>query len=100
MLVHCAVGVSFASPAAKMLDEMRKVGAPVLCTTPEWSAKQRTMAAERGSHQSTKEYVDFVNEEMQDMVNMRYCVVLPYAWVNDLPNLHPSPLGVVPQCKR
>jgi hypothetical protein len=87
-------------PAANLLDELRKVGAPVLSTTPEWSAERRQAAIDRGSHKSATEYHEFVNEEMTDMINKRYWVVLPYALVKNLPNLRLSPLGVVPQRAR
>jgi hypothetical protein len=54
----------------------------------------------RGSHKSATEYIDFLNEEMTDMVNKQYWVVLPYKHVRHLPNLRISPLGVVPQRNR
>jgi hypothetical protein len=54
----------------------------------------------RGSHPSAQEFHEFVSEEMQDMVERQYWVVLPYKLVRSLPNLRISPLGVVPQRER
>ena len=55
---------------------------------------------ERGSHKSATEYREFLEEEMVDMVNKQYWVVLPYRQVRELENLRISPLGVVPQRDR
>lgn len=52
---------------------------------------------DRGSHRSATEYLDFLEEEMVDMIHKQYWVVLPYRMVRDLPNLRISPLGIVPQ---
>ena len=54
-------------PASKLLDELRRVGAPILCTTREWTQAQKDAAVIRGSHKSATEYSDFVEEEMVDM---------------------------------
>ena len=87
-------------PAANLLEELRSVGAPVMCVTPEWSANRRDHAAKRGSHPSAQAHHEFVSEEMQDMIDRQYWVVLPYKLVRSLPNLRISPLGVVPQRER
>ena len=84
-------------PASSLLEELRRVGAPIVYTTPEWSLEQRDAAMARGSHKSASEHLEFLEEEMRDMVAKRYWIVLPYSMVRQLPNLRISPLGVVPQ---
>ncbi len=87
-------------PAASLLDSLRRVGAPVLSTTRDWSREQKDAAAFRGSHKSADSYKEFVHEEMADFIHKRYWIVLPYEQVKTLPNLQLSPLGVVPQRER
>ena len=88
---------SLPHPASSLLEELRRVGAPIVYTTPEWSLEQRDAAMARGSHKSASEHLEFLEEEMVDMVNKRYWIVLPYSMVRTLPDLRISPLGVVPQ---
>lgn len=84
-------------PAANLLEDLRRVGAPIVYTTPAWTVEQRDAAVERGSHKSAIEHHEFLAEEMADMIEKQYWVVLPYRLVRSLPNLRISPLGVVPQ---
>jgi hypothetical protein len=51
----------------------------------------------RNSHPSAAAHLDFVRDELGDFVDKRFWVVLPYDEVKDLPRLHLSPLGCVPQ---
>ena len=83
-----------------MLDEFRRLGVPVLSSTHEWSLPARDRAVQRGSHQLAQQHVEFTKEEMVDMIQKHYWIVLPYHLVRRLPNLRISPLGVVPQRER
>ena len=87
-------------PAAKYLGQLRTIGAPVQCSTPDWTLNRRNDAAYRGSHQSASQYLSFSESEMADMIRKGYWIALPYAVVKDLPNLQLSPMGVVPQRER
>ena len=87
-------------PAAKYLGRLRTIGAPIQCSTPDWTLNRRTDAAYRGSHQSASQYLSFSESEMADMIRKGYWIALPYAVVKDLPNLRLSPMGVVPQRER
>ena len=58
------------------------------------------MALARGSHQSALSHLEFLRDEMADMVDQGYWVVLPYSTVLNLSHLRLSPLGVVPQRDR
>lgn len=49
---------------------------------------------------STCHYADFLNDEMLDMINKGYWVVLPYHSLWHYPHLKLSPAGVIPQCNR
>ena len=74
-------------PAAKYLGQLRKIGAPIHCLTPEWTLNRCNDAACRGSHQSASQYLAFSESEMADMIQKGYWAVLPYSEVKDLPNL-------------
>jgi len=54
----------------------------------------------RGSQPSAAHYLGFVEEEMVDFMRKGFWIVLPFDAVQHLPNLHISPLGVVPQRNR
>jgi hypothetical protein len=43
-------------------------------------------------------HVDFMRQEFAEMVLAGQWLILPYSMVRDLPNLHLSPTGIVPQC--
>ena len=58
------------------------------------------MATTRGCHKSAVEYQQFIYEDMADMVQRGYWVVLPYHAIQHLPNLRVSPIGCVPQRER
>ena len=87
-------------PAAPLLHALRNHGAPATLLTPPWSSTQLDQAANRGSHSSSLDHIDFVHEEMADMVEKGFWTVLPYHQVAHLPGLRLSPLGVVPQRER
>ena len=87
-------------PAGAYLDRLRPIGAPVLQATRPWSRSEISVALARGSHQSALSHLEFLRDEMADMVDQGYWVVLPYSEVLHLSHLRLSPLGVVPQRDR
>jgi hypothetical protein len=86
--------------AGPLLSALRNDGAVANLSTRPWSTAQLDEAAKRGPHQSTMLHVDFMRQEFAEMVLAGQWLVLPYSMVQDLPNLHLSPTGVVPQCDR
>lgn len=86
--------------AARLLEHLRRRGAGVPLHTPPWSAERIQMAAQRGSHRSAKNDVEFVCAEMLDFCAQGYWIVLPLEAALLLPGLRLSPLGVVPQRNR
>ena len=97
--IHEAVGM-LPHPAAAYLQHLRAEGAPATCSTPPWTQQQRDASIQRGPHPSTSAYLGFLEEDMADMIQKGYWVVLPYHLVKDLPNLRISPMGAVPQRDR
>ena len=97
--IHEAVGM-LPHPAAAYLQHLQAEGAPVTCSTPPWTQQQRDASIQRGPHPSTSAYLGFLEEDMADMIQKGYWVVLPYHLVKDLPNLRISPMGAVPQRDR
>ena len=87
-------------PAAPLLSRIGSTGVPVLLNTTPWTPAQKLVAITRGSHQSAKLHMDFLREEMADMVDQQFWVVIPYDLVANHPNLRLSPMGVVPQRDR
>ncbi len=85
--------------AAKYLHCLHCQGAQAQILGPTWSLKQLEECIAQGPHTSTKEYAEFVNEEMADFCDKGFWTVLPFELVKDLPNLCLSPLAVVPQCE-
>ena len=87
-------------PAGQYLDRLRETGAPVLQRTKPWTSDTISQALARGSHKSALSHMEFLRDEMADMVDQGYWVILPYSTVLHLPHLRLSPLGVVPQRDR
>lgn len=97
--IHPRVG-TIDHPAGAYLSRLRRVGVPVLQSTPPWSRQRRLRALRRGCHKSAKGYESFLRQEMAQMVTAGQYLVLPASLVLDLPNLRLSPMGVVPQRER
>jgi hypothetical protein len=91
---------SLPHPAASLLSRISKTGVPVLLSEPPWSAQQKHAVIARGSHQSAKLHASFLRNEMADMIEQKFWTVVPFSWVQTLPNLKLSPMGVVPQRDR
>jgi len=51
------------------------------------------------SHQLAHLHLPFLEQEMLTMIHKGQWMILPYKAVANIPNLHLSPLGVIPQCK-
>ena len=87
-------------PAHRLLRQYGHRGAPVVLSNAPWPTNKVTAALERGPHKSATEYLEFLREEMVEMVKKAQWTVLPYSQVKHFPNLRISPLGVVPQHER
>jgi len=74
-------------------------GAPIIVCTMPWSCTCQDAAIACGSHLSAHLHLPFLEHKMLTMVCKGQWMVLPYKAVADIPNLHLSPLGVIPQCK-
>ena len=86
--------------AGRLLDYLRRTGAPVHLKDPPWDHSRLERAARRGAHQSAVAHRDFLYDEMSDMVEKGQWLVLPYKAARHLPHLRLSPVGVVPQHNR
>jgi hypothetical protein len=82
------------------LDQLRVRGATVATKTAPWYLQHKLTALERGSCQSANQHVDFLCEELINMVNKGKWVLLPALVFLEERNLCLSPLGVVPQRDR
>jgi hypothetical protein len=66
-----------------------------------WTLGQKNEAVKRGPHPSAqRNYMEFFRNEMADMCDKNYWMVLPYTAVRSLDGLRISPPGVVPQKDR
>ena len=89
--------LEFEHPAARLLRHVGTRGVPIVLTTPPWDSQRIYAAAMRGPHKSAYEYQDFLRNKMVDMILHCQWIVLPYHAIKDLPGLHLSPIGVIPQ---
>ena len=87
-------------PARPLLRHLSRNGFPVVLATPPWTLAQRDHAIQRGPHQSAHQFLDFLRDELADMVDRATWMVLPYHRLRELHNLRLSPMGVVPQHAR
>jgi hypothetical protein len=61
----------------------------------------KAMAFHRGPHPSaSRQFTNFILQDMHDYVTMGFWVVLPFTLVQTLPLLKLAPSGVVPQRDR
>ena len=86
--------------AGRLLDHLRRRGAPVPLQTPPWDSQRIRQAIRRGPHKSAKEHLGFVCQEILEFCDQGFWTVLPLSSALCLPNLRVSPLGVVPQRER
>ena len=86
--------------AARLLRHLRRRGASVPMRTAPWTSDRVQHAAQRGSHKSAKDDIEFVCQEMLEFCHQGFWTVLPWRVASRLPGLQLSPLGVVPQRNR
>ena len=106
--IHTRRGTSNISPALSVLHHpaqhlirhLSRNGFPVVTTTPPWTDTQRQLAVQRGPHTSATEHINFLRDELADMVERATWLVLPYDKLRHLSRLRISPMGVVPQHER
>ena len=89
-----------AHPAHRLLQHYKKHGVPVTLADKPWSRQEIDSSIARGPHKSAYEYMEFLRDDMADMVEKQFWIVLPYDQVCTLPGLRISPIGVVPQNNR
>jgi hypothetical protein len=87
-------------PAIPLLRHLSTQGFPVHMSTPPWTTSHNDAAVQRGPHKSSLQHLEFLREELADMVDRATWIVLPYHLVRHFPNLRVSPMGVVPQHER
>ena len=62
-----------------------------------WSVDKINHALSRGPHKSCMGHLDFLYEEVEDMINKGQWLILPASAAKELPGLRYSTPGVVPQ---
>ena len=87
-------------PAKPLLHHLSSIGFPAHLSSDPWSLAHKDAAVLRGPHQSSFQHIDFLRDELADMVARATWIVLPYSRLRHLPNLRISPMGVVPQHER
>jgi hypothetical protein len=88
-------------PAHPLLQHLSKRGFPVVFSTPPWTPDAKDHAMARGPHRSAHEFLDFLREELADMVERAtWMVVLPYDRLRKLQHLRLSPMRVISQHAR
>ena len=92
--------MNFNHPATRILKQYKKHSAPVKLLTQPWSEAQLQSKLHRGPHKSCHEHLEFLQEELVDMINKKQWVILPYDVAQHLPGLRLSPPGIVPQRER
>lgn len=88
-LVHTVRGPSKLSnkirnlphPAAALLTQLLRAGAPAKHSGHPWSESQVRQAMERGCHQSAVLHSEFLYEELADMIEKGQWLVLPFKLV-------------------
>ena len=86
--------------AARLMEHLRQRGAGVPLHTGPWNAERLRLAAQRGSHRSAQDEVEFVCSELLEFCAQGFWTVLPLQVALQLAHLRLSPLGVVPQRNR
>ena len=86
--------------AHRLLRQYKHKGTPVTLAGSPWTPQRLRSAIARGPHKSSFEHLDFLRDDMADMVDKGFWTVLPYDLVAATPGLRLSPIGVVPQRNR
>ena len=87
-------------PAHRLLHQYKTRGVPVSLADGPWSQQQLRTHLTRGPHKSAYDHIDFLRDDMADMVEKGFWTVLPFDLVATTPGLRLSPIGVVPQRNR
>ena len=64
------------------------------------SEEELRAALHYGAHSSAKKEVDFVHQELEDLVQAGHIIFPPLDTVSDLPKLSISPVAAIPQVGR
>ena len=86
--------------ATTFLDNIRLSGVPLHIDAPPWTPDDKTAAITRGSHPSARLHLEFLRNELADMIDQKFWIALPYETIKHLDTLCLSPMGVVPQLDR
>jgi hypothetical protein len=87
--------------AIPYLLRLTKSGVPAPSSSLPWTLQQKFDAFARGPHPSASLlHRAFLHEDMHDMIQKGYWVVLPLSAVINQPHLKLAPAGVVPQRER
>jgi hypothetical protein len=86
--------------AATLLDNLRRNGASVQLSTPNWTMAQKEAELERGAHQSANAHITFLRGEFADMIHKKQWILPPAALAMTQEELRISTLGVPPQRDR
>ena len=84
-------------PAAHLLHQYQRSGAPVEMKTKPWSSEKIASALRRGPHKSAKGGIEFLREEFCDLLRKQQWTLLPVSMIQHLPGLRLSPIDLVPQ---
>ena len=81
-------------PAADLLRLWRDDGIPVHTSSPPWTTEMKDACIQRGCHHSATQHAAFLRNEMADMIENQFWMVLPYDLVRDLDSLMLSPCAI------
>lgn len=87
-------------PASRLLHSYNAQGVPCTLADSPWTAAEKTASMQRGPHQSAYEHISFLRDDMADMSDKGFWMILPFDLVASSPHLRLSPIGVVPQRAR
>jgi hypothetical protein len=71
-------------PAKHLVQVLGKTRSPVVLSTKLWTTSIRDRAVSRGAHKSATEHIDFLRDELADMVDRVTWMVLPYHQLREL----------------
>lgn len=87
-------------PAHRILRHYKNHGVPVTLADSPWTHAEVEAGLLRGPHKSAYEFIEFLREDMADMVKKGIWTVVTYDSIKKMKGLRLSPIGVVPQRSR
>ena len=93
-------GVTNEHPATPLLQHIGRSGVPVKMETPPWTQEVKDERFAYGSHNSCREHLEFLREEMLEFAKKGFWLLLPYSRVREMERLRLSPMGIIPQRDR